>query len=95
MWAFTDGILSDGTVMSPPRLREHNTNDPGVIRRAREKAAREGKRGIRLPHCRGSEQAPVEVRWPSGEPFYGDKAEVRLQWPGGAVYWEGPYGGPT
>jgi hypothetical protein len=95
MFTFVDGIASDGTVMSPPRLREHNTSDPGAIRRAREKAAKEGKRSARLPRCHGSDQAPTELRWPNGEPFYGDKAEVRLQWPGGAVYWEGPYGGPT
>jgi hypothetical protein len=88
LWTFVDDL----TATSKGRLREHSTGDPGEIRRAREKAAREGKRSVRLPRCRGSDQAPTELRWPNGEPYYGEKAEVRLQWPDGTVYWEGPMG---
>lgn len=89
LWVFVDNAPR------APFLRPHSSNDPGVIRRAREKAAKEGKRSVRLPPCRGAEQRPLELRWPNGEPYFGGTAEVQICWPGGAIYWEGPMGAVT
>lgn len=86
LWTFVDGIRPGAS----GRMREHSTNDAGDIRRAVEKAARDDKRYVRIGQCRGVGQAPVQLRWPTGDPYLGAAAGVRLQWPGGAVYWEGP-----
>lgn len=90
LWVFVDGIDPGGVQKFSPRLRQHSTGDPGEIRRAREKAIREGKRSPRLPPCRGSDQGPLELRWPTGDPFLGEKAGVRVEFPPGVIVWEGP-----